>query len=753
MWPNAVVRAKGGATFFALMMTLRSGDDITSGTFAVALYATDAFGDAGYFGIRRFPYSRDFAKNGLTFSNVTNGVALPAGPQNGAAPENWEVHNSGEVWASMLFQAYTQLLLDGGHSFVETKRRMADYVVGGMKLMSGNPTFTQQRDGILAYARASDVNDAVILAQGFAARGAGTCAVSPPIDSTTGAGVIEDYNNGGLMQIAEAALTETTECDNDGVLDTGETGSVNVSVFNSGGGYLLNTMVSVTSGTAGITFPSGNSVAFASIAPGATGVAAVPVALAAGTTAITDADFAIASTNSNACVTTVNATVTAQMNYDILTHDSTTEEFESPEVPWILKGAAGFETIASTIWTRERQAIGDYRYRGSNYFTASDTALESPNLVVGPGNLSITFAHAFDFDHLTGPSRYYDGGVVEVSNNNGASWTDVANLGAAPGYNGTLEVGTGNPIAGRNAYTRRNGAWPNTNNVTLSFGNQFAGQTIKIRFRIGTDFAVRTAGTQGWSIDSVAVTGITNFPFHTITPDPLGCSLCGGIACNDDNPCTTDTCNVAASACVFTSVVNGTTCNDGNGCTQADSCQAGTCIGASPVVCVPSDQCHDAGSCNPATGACSNPNKANGSACNDGNACTQSDSCQGGSCAGTNAITCTASDQCHDVGTCNPATGVCSNPNKMNGSSCSDGNACTQADTCQTGVCAGGSPITCMPLDQCHIAGTCNPSTGVCSNPDKSNGTACDDGQWLYADGYVSNGYVHRGKPGDLYGV
>src|SRR5216684_665797 len=43
-------------------------------------------------------------------------------------------------------------------------------------------------------------------------------------------------------------------------------------------------------------------------------------------------------------------------------------------------------------------------------------------------------------------------------------------------------------------------------------------------------------------------------------------------------------------------------------------------------------------------------------------------------CAG---VTCTASDQCHVAGTCDPATGMCSNPPKANGTACNDGNACT----------------------------------------------------------------------------
>ena len=156
-----------------------------------------------------------------------------------------------------------------------------------------------------------------------------------------------------------------------------------------------------------------------------------------------------------------------------------------------------------------------------------------------------------------------------------------------------------------------------------------------------------------------------------------------------------------------------------------DTCQAGTCTAGAPVTCVAIDQCHDAGVCNPATGMCSNPNKANGAVCTDGNACTQTDTCQAGSCTGANPVVCAAQDQCHTAGACNPNNGVCSNPNKANGTACNDGNACTQTDTCQAGTCTGANTVTCMALDQCHVAGTCNAGTGMCSNPNVADGTAC----------------------------
>jgi hypothetical protein len=201
---------------------------------------------------------------------------------------------------------------------------------------------------------------------------------------------------------------------------------------------------------------------------------------------------------------------------------------------------------------------------------------------------------------------------------------------------------------------------------------------------------------------------------------------CGSNAsCDDANACTNDVCLDAQ--CVRTPAPNGSVCSDGNACTQTDRCQAGACAGSNPVVCTASDQCHDAGVCNPASGVCSNPARPNGTACSDANGCTQADTCQAGACVGGNPVTCTASDQCHDAGVCNPASGVCSNPARPDGTACSDANACTQADVCVMGACMGGNPVVCMASDQCHDVGVCDPASGVCSNPARPDGTACSD--------------------------
>jgi hypothetical protein len=208
----------------------------------------------------------------------------------------------------------------------------------------------------------------------------------------------------------------------------------------------------------------------------------------------------------------------------------------------------------------------------------------------------------------------------------------------------------------------------------------------------------------------------------------LSCQKGTDVDCSNlDDACNTGACDPKTGACVAVPVRDGTGCDDGNACTATDACASGACVGSNAVVCKALDQCHNAGICDTGTGVCSDPAKPNGTTCNDGDACSQTDTCQSGSCTGSNPVTCTASDQCHNPGTCNPSTGACSNPAKTDGATCNDGSACSQTDTCQKGICTGSNPVVCTALDQCHNVGTCAPATGVCSNPAKNNGTTCDD--------------------------
>src|SRR5262249_29877300 len=202
---------------------------------------------------------------------------------------------------------------------------------------------------------------------------------------------------------------------------------------------------------------------------------------------------------------------------------------------------------------------------------------------------------------------------------------------------------------------------------------------------------------------------------------PLVCT--GGDACHDAG-----TCNPATGQCVPVPRADETPCDDGNACTMGDTCQAGVCMSGAARTCTAPDACHVAGECNPATGECMPMPVADATPCRCGNACTMGDMGQAGVCTPGAARTCAAPDACHVGGECNAATGECMPMPVADGTTCSDGNACTVGDMCRAGVCTSGATRTCAAPDACHVGGECNPATGQCMPGPEADGAAGDDG-------------------------
>jgi extracellular elastinolytic metalloproteinase len=186
---------EGWGDFFAICMTSQDSDAFATGVFPVGGWTdlTPTFRDNYYFSIRRYPYSADMAKNPLTFRHISNNVVLPSGPPRRPGPSgsNSEVHNAGEIWCSALWEVFVNLVALHGHA--EGERRMLEYVIGGLKLTPSMPTFTQARDGILTAVSALEPGDLPDVWRGFAKRGMGPQAVSPPSTSSSLAGVVEDF--------------------------------------------------------------------------------------------------------------------------------------------------------------------------------------------------------------------------------------------------------------------------------------------------------------------------------------------------------------------------------------------------------------------------------------------------------------------------------------------------------------------------------------------------------------------------------
>ncbi len=152
-----------------------------------------------YHGVRRFPYSASLAINPVTFGHISPDNPLPAG----FAPFDWkgrgtvpfEIHTAGEIWASALWQCARNLLAETRTSseFVTAQRQVLAYLVAGLKLFPVDATYTEARDAVLMAVRSASEDDYLRCRAGFAQRGLGAAAVSPPRDSVQFHGVVESF--------------------------------------------------------------------------------------------------------------------------------------------------------------------------------------------------------------------------------------------------------------------------------------------------------------------------------------------------------------------------------------------------------------------------------------------------------------------------------------------------------------------------------------------------------------------------------
>ncbi len=154
----------------------------------------------------------------------------------------------------------------------------------------------------------------------------------------------------------------------------------------------------------------------------------------------------------------------------------------------------------------------------------SDKRLDTPNIVIGTGSALLSFRNNYDFEFSDG--TFWDGGVLEISIN-GAPFLDITDpsVGASfvtGGYNGTIDGTADNPLAGQMAWASSSLGYINS---VVNLGPNVSGQTIQLRFRMGTDQSI---GAPGWHIDTLLIadgtcpsptpTPSTPTPTPTVTP-------------------------------------------------------------------------------------------------------------------------------------------------------------------------------------------------------------------------------------------
>jgi subtilisin family serine protease len=190
-----------------------------------------------------------------------------------------------------------------------------------------------------------------------------------------------------------------------------------------------------------------------------------------------------------------------------------TEVNTPPSINWTLTEDAS-ATSPITSWFSD--ALAQEPIEGG---VAKDDRLVSPTQFVS-GITHLTFWHRYGFEDL------FDGGVLEVSLNDGASWQDIEVAGGVfvtGGYVGQIDpANPENPLRARHAWT---GASDPPSGTTMSQVDvnlaALGGNEVLFRWRLGQDELVPSNHAPfGWYLDDVAFSNLLEVDPNCVPNDP-----------------------------------------------------------------------------------------------------------------------------------------------------------------------------------------------------------------------------------------
>ncbi len=282
-----------------------------------------------------------------------------------------------------------------------------------------------------------------------------------------------------------------------GMIDPNENVTVSFCVQNQGSGSTTSNLTGTLLNTGGVTGASAPQN-YGAMAPGA--IVCLPFTFTAngscGGTLTATIHFQDGATDlGNAIYTytlgTLNTTTVFSENFDGIT---------APALPagWVATNASGSAPLWVTSTTTPDTAPNDAFI--DDPATVSDKRLDSVGIPITSTSTTVTFRNNYNLEST------YDGAVLEVSspNINGGAFTDITNalVGGSfvsGGYSGTISSSFSNPLAGRQAWTGSSGGYLTT---VANLGPNVAGQTIKLRFRMGSDTSISGIG---WRVDTLSL--------------------------------------------------------------------------------------------------------------------------------------------------------------------------------------------------------------------------------------------------------
>ena len=450
-----------------------------------------------YYGIRRFPYAVLTATGGtnnrphnpMTFADVDStqfNVSDGAFARNSIIGSSTvdEVHNTGEVWCTILWEARGKLINRLGGA--AGNQKMLQFVTDGMKLSPLNPTFIQARDAIIAAAQAGGTAaDVADLWSGFAARGLGFSAkILNAGAASNSIRVTEAFDLPNLQQTPLITVSDAAG-NNNGYAEPGETVSLTVPLYNNTGNSATGATLQINGGTA---------VSYGTIANGATGTQSIAFTVPANTPCGSALNLTL-NVNSSLGAATLTRTIIIGVPAATLT-----ENFDGVTAPALPNGWTTTQSSAGVLFTTVNSSSDtapNSAFSPDITATGGDASLVSPQIAINAPAATVSFRHSFN----TEPT--WDGGVLEISIGGGA-FTDILTAGGRfiqGEYTAPLGVSTGSPLGDRLAWTGNSNGYITT---VAQLPAAAAGQNVQLRWRLGADD--NTAAT-GWNIDTIRVNG------------------------------------------------------------------------------------------------------------------------------------------------------------------------------------------------------------------------------------------------------
>jgi hypothetical protein len=297
--------------------------------------------------------------------------------------------------------------------------------------------------------------------------------------------------------VTNVSVTLVTDSCANGVIDPGETVTVNIALRNMGGVNTTN-LVATLQATAGVLLPSAPQSYGALVGGGAT--VSMPFSFTAGgscgapITATLQLQDGATSLGTVAIVLPTGVPVTTfTQNFDSVT---------APALPggWSTSASGGSNWVTSSAF-RDSTPNAVFAFEPTN---SGVTELISPLIPITTTSAKLVFKNFYNSECDPAiKTNAYDGGVLEIKIGGGA-FTDILSAGgsfATNGYNKKIDPTDDNPLDGRQCWSGLSGGFLTTM-VNLPAGA--AGQNVQFKWRFGTDTA-NGYGAGGWYIDGVNI--------------------------------------------------------------------------------------------------------------------------------------------------------------------------------------------------------------------------------------------------------